>query len=58
MTRFRVWLAAEPWFALLLAAAAAARLYNLWRPPDDAHKWRQTQTLTSAASYGQAALLH
>ncbi|HLQ61899.1 MAG TPA: glycosyltransferase family 39 protein, partial [Candidatus Acidoferrales bacterium] len=55
MSRIRSWLEREPWFALLLAAAVAARLYNFRHPPDDAHEWRQTQTLMYSASYGHGA---
>jgi 4-amino-4-deoxy-L-arabinose transferase-like glycosyltransferase len=45
----------QAWFVLLLAAAAVARLFNLWTPIDDAHEWRQAQTLMYAASYGSGA---
>jgi hypothetical protein len=45
------------WFAWLVAAAAVARLYQFTSPPDDAHEWRQTQTLMYAASYSRGASL-
>ena len=43
------------WFGVLLAIAGAARLYNFTHAPDDAHEWRQTQTLMYAASYSHGA---
>lgn len=45
----------QAWFVLLLVVAAAARLFNVWTPIDDAHEWRQAQTLMYAASYGHGA---
>jgi hypothetical protein len=45
----------QTWFVLLLVAATGARLFNLWTPIDDAHEWRQAQTLMYAASYGHGA---
>ncbi|MFI5283124.1 MAG: hypothetical protein ACHQ0J_08340 [Candidatus Dormibacterales bacterium] len=42
-------------FGVLLAIGAAARLYEFFGPPDDAHEWRQTQTLMYAASYAHGA---
>jgi 4-amino-4-deoxy-L-arabinose transferase-like glycosyltransferase len=35
--------------------AVAGRLYHFTRPPDDAHEWRQTQTLMYSASYSDGA---
>jgi len=45
----------QAWFGALLALAFVARLYHFTSPPDDAHEWRQTQTLMYAASYGHGA---
>lgn len=45
----------QAWFGLLMAVAVVARLYNFTQPPDDAHEWRQTQTLMYAASYSHGA---
>lgn len=53
--RLRWTLLDNRWFVMLLAAATAARLYHFTRPPDDAHEWRQTQTLLMIASYDQGA---
>ncbi len=43
------------WFGALMAVAVTARLYHFSQPPDDAHEWRQTQTLMYAASYAHGA---
>src|SRR3982074_1820534 len=48
-------LRANPIFWFVLAAAVVARLYHFDHLPDDAHEWRQTQTLMYAASYGDHA---
>jgi hypothetical protein len=45
----------QVWFVALVSLAVLARLYNFGHPPDDAHEWRQTQTLMYAASYAHGA---
>jgi len=45
----------QAWFVALLGLAVLARLYNFGHPPDDAHEWRQTQTLMYSASYSHGA---
>lgn len=58
MSRIRAAVASDQvWFAALLGLAVLARLYNFGHPPDDAHEWRQTQTLMYAASYSHGASL-
>ncbi|MFN2465249.1 MAG: hypothetical protein ABR598_03175 [Candidatus Dormibacteria bacterium] len=43
------------WYIGLLLFAAGLRLWHFSTPPDDAHEWRQTQTLMNAASYAHGA---
>ena len=45
----------HPWFWGLLTLSLFLRLYHFFDYPDDAHEFRQVQTLIYAASYGKGA---